>query len=118
MKQLSLILFATLLASGQVMFKFAANDINSRLEAGVGRLWVLLSAPLISALIIYAAATLLWVWILIDTPLSKAYPYALLGAAIVPIASVVFFKETLSATYPIGFLLVLLGVYLCVREST
>ena len=114
MKQVLLFGFAFLLASGQVMFKVAASDIQSRMER-VSGVWALVSLPLAGALVLYAVATLLWVWILMDTPLSRAYPYALLGAAIVPVASVVFFGENLSATYPIGFVLVLAGVYLCVR---
>lgn len=105
--------FSVLLASGQVAFKYAAIDVKGRLEQmGV---FAVLSWPLIAALAIYAIATALWVWILMDTPLSKAYPFALLGAVFVPVASVILFGERLSLTYPVGLLLVCSGVYLCVR---
>lgn len=114
MKYLLLLSFSVLLASGQVAFKFAANDIRSRVEASLG-IWALLSAPLFAALILYAIATALWVWILTDTPLSRAYPFALLGAVLVPVASVLLFGERLNWTYPIGLAMVCAGVYLCVR---
>jgi len=114
MKLAVLFLFSILLASGQVAFKFAAIDIKARIEA-IGGLWAYASLPLFAALVIYAGATALWVWILTDTPLSRAYPFALLGAIFVPAASVVLFGESLSWSYPVGLLLVCLGVYLCVR---
>lgn len=105
--------FSILLASGQVAFKYAAIDIKARFaQSGI---FALLSWPLIAALCLYAVATALWVWILMETPLSKAYPFALLGAIFVPVASVLLFGERLSLTYPIGLLLVCTGVYLCVR---
>lgn len=114
MKLAVLVLFSVLLASGQVAFKFAAIDIKARVEA-IGGLWAYASLPLFAALVIYAGATALWVWILTDTPLSRAYPFALLGAIFVPAASVVLFGESLTWSYPVGLLLVCLGVYLCVR---
>lgn len=110
---LKLLGFSVLLASGQVAFKYAALDIKGRFaQSG---LLALVSWPLVAALSLYAIATALWVWILMDTPLSKAYPFALLGAVFVPVASVLLFGERLSLSYPIGLLLVCLGVYLCVR---
>lgn len=108
-----LLAFSVLLASGQVAFKYAAVDVKARYET-VG-VWAILSWPLLAALSVYAVATAIWVWILMDTPLSKAYPFALLGAVLVPVASVLLFGEKLSFTYPVGLLLVCLGVYLCVR---
>ncbi|WP_306016763.1 EamA family transporter [Oceanicaulis sp. MMSF_3324] len=111
---LKLLGFSCLLASGQVAFKYAAIDIKARLAESQG-LWAFVSVPLIGALALYAVATGLWVWILMSTPLSKAYPFALLGAVFVPIASVLLFGERLSLTYPVGLLLVCVGVYLCVR---
>ena len=106
--------FSVLLAAGQVAFKFAANDITARAES-MAMAQAILSAPLFFALVLYALATALWVWILSSTPLSQAYPFVLIGAVIVPVAARFVFSESLSATYPLGFLLVCVGVYLCVR---
>lgn len=109
-----LMLFALLLAAGQVGFKYAALHINAMQAAGKGLL-SFISVPLILSLMLYAGATVLWIFVLTKVSLGRAYPFALFGAAIVPVASYVLFKEQFSATYPIGFLLVVAGIYLCVR---
>jgi drug/metabolite transporter (DMT)-like permease len=79
---------------------------------GFGRCYLRRWSPRSS---LYAVATALWVWILTDTPLSRAYPFALLGAVLVPVASVILFGERLNWTYPVGLAMVCAGVYLCVR---
>ncbi|MEE4212826.1 MAG: hypothetical protein V2I43_26570 [Parvularcula sp.] len=108
-----LIAFSVLLAGGQILFKSAADAINTR-ETGSGLL-SFLSFPLLAALILYASATILWVYVLTKVPLSRAYPFALVGAAIVPVAAAVFYGERIGSAYPFGFLLILAGLYLCVR---
>jgi multidrug transporter EmrE-like cation transporter len=108
-----LVAFSVLLASGQILFKSAANHIADR-RSGF-HVFELISIPLVAALVLYGAATLLWIWILTKVPLSRAYPFALLGAAIVPVAARLFFDERIALTYPAGFLLILVGLYLCVR---
>lgn len=99
---------AASLAGGQVLFKFAAIDIQQR----VGRSWlsVMWSPWLISALIVYGISTILWLWILAKMPLSRAYPFALLGTAAVPVLANLVFGESLPPLYLAGVVLVLLGL--------
>lgn len=104
----SCLVFSMSLAIGQLLFKLAANDVL-RLKDG-SWLHILLSPSLVSAFALYGLTSLLWIWILTQLPLSRAYPFALLGAAIVPLCARVFLGEALSPLYGLGVLLVLTGL--------
>jgi len=98
--------FAALLAIGQLMFKFAAADISAAANWRTG----LVSYWLFGALVLYALTTVLWVFILMKLPLSKAYPFALLGAAIVPMLAHFVLSEPLSPFYLGGLAAVIFGL--------
>lgn len=102
------LIFAVSLGVGQLFFKLAAEDIKLRLSTSW--LQAALSPWLISALFLYAFTTLLWIWILSQSALSKAYPFALLGAAFVPMLSYFVLGETLSVSFFIGMALVISGI--------
>jgi multidrug transporter EmrE-like cation transporter len=101
---------AVSLSAGQLMFKLAAEDVKARLAIS----WqsAATSGWLISALVLYALATALWLWVLSQMPLSRAYPFVLAGAALVPLMAFLFLREPLSPTYIIGFVLVAAGLAL------
>ena len=88
------VLFSVGLAGGQILFKFAAQDIAS--HKAESTLISIFSPWLIAALAVYSASTILWVWILMHVPISKAYPFALLTMALVPLAGYWLFSETLN----------------------
>ncbi|MFN3687617.1 transporter [Salinarimonas sp.] len=101
------IVVAIALAAGQVLFKLAATQIASR----SGTLLSALASPWLAvALLVYAIATALWIWVLTQVPLTRAYPFALVSMAMVPIAGALLFSEPLSARYLVGFGLVLAGL--------
>jgi drug/metabolite transporter (DMT)-like permease len=66
----------------------------------------------IVALILYAALTVLWVWILGFTPLSRAYPFVALAFALTPALGIVVFGETASLRLAIGIALIVCGLCL------
>lgn len=102
------IALAVTLGFGQMLFKLAAEDIKVRLDDS---LWSAAVSPwLLGALFLYAFGTVLWVGILIYVPLSRAYPFAMLGTALVPVLAVVVLGESLSPYYAVGIALVILGV--------
>lgn len=105
---LACLAFAASLGAGQMMFKLAAEDIRTRME--VSYLSAAFSPWLVGAVVLYAGSTLLWVGILMHLPLNRAYPFALLGAAFVPILATTVLGESLSPYYPVGMCLVVLGV--------
>ena len=97
------------LAGGQILFKLTAEDIaTGRAEGLVG----LLSPWLAAALAVYGISTILWVWILMHVPITKAYPFVLLAMLLVPLAGYWFFSESLSQQYCLGLVLVLVGLAL------
>ncbi len=105
---LSCLVFAASLGGGQVLFKLAAGDVQARLA--IGWLEAALSPWLIAALLLYAASTALWLYILAQVPLTRAYPFVLLGAALVPLLARLTLAESLPAHYIFGMVVVIVGV--------
>jgi drug/metabolite transporter (DMT)-like permease len=108
---MGLVLFAVLLASGQVLFKLAAR------QAPVVRQFSDLGGLLVShwlwlALVLYGLATILWVLLLQRVPLSRAYPFAALGFVLVPAAGVLIFAERVSTAYVIGTAMIIGGIFI------
>src|SRR5215510_14801958 len=70
--------YALGMSGGQILFKQAAVHLN-----GIGITDRLLSLMhnlyFVSALVLYGALSLLYVWILTFTPLSRAYPFVALA---------------------------------------
>jgi multidrug transporter EmrE-like cation transporter len=99
--------FGVLLATGQLLFKKAAIVANAGSFP-----WSLASGWMLTALILYAAATVLWVTILRTTPLSLAYPFAALGFVLVPAGAWYFFSEPITVRYGLGTLLIIGGIVL------
>ena len=111
---LELLCFPFAIAAGQMLFKRAATQIDS--TSGVS--WLLQVARLPTmwiAVALYAAATLLWVRILMTVPLSRAYPFVALAFVLVPAAGYVFFHESVSLRYAAGTALIIAGVIVAAR---
>lgn len=104
------LLLAMSLAGGQILFKFAAMDLQER----ISRSWLhaIWSPWLIGSLLVYAVSTALWLWILTRLPLSRAYPFALLGTALVPLLAKFIFNESLPMLYLFGAILFFAGLVL------
>ena len=102
-----------LLSAGQFFFKKSSGSLAvDSLPRLVGSL--LVNPYFWIALFIYAAATVLWVFILSRVPLSRAMPFVALTFAIVPIVSVVALGEKLNLAYWIGVAVIAVGVYMTV----
>jgi undecaprenyl phosphate-alpha-L-ara4N flippase subunit ArnE len=107
MRYALLVLFAAMLACGQILFKKAAIEAgNGPAWSGLVNIWTLI------ALIIYAFGTVLWLAILRTTPLSVAYPFTALGFVLVPLGARLMFGETLDTRYMAGVGLILIGIML------
>ena len=105
-----LIAYAAAMAGGQLLFKLAAMR-----GAGAGALGERLGASLlngyfVAAVVLYAALTVLWVWILTFTPLSRAYPFVALAFVLTPTLGVLLFSEPVSMRLVIGIVLILGGL--------
>lgn len=108
---LGLLTVAFMLGIGQLFFKIAAE----RLVIGRGWsafVWSMVGWPMASVLLLYAIATVLWVYLLHGLPLSRAYPFIALVFAFVPLLSWFVFHEALDLRYGLGLALTLAGLYL------
>lgn len=109
-----LIAYAAGMSAGQMLFKVAATSISTPLASQlsiVARLAnLVINAHFIAAVSIYLLLSLVWVWILTFTPLSRAYPFVALAFVITPLLGQFFFIEELDVRFFIGVILVILGL--------
>jgi len=105
-----LFLNAVALAAGQLLFKSTAIRVKGLSLAAMLR--SIAFAPSFYACVLYAVATVLWVWILTKVPLSTAYPFVGLSFVIVALVSWLFLGETPTVGGCIGMLMVTVGVAL------
>jgi drug/metabolite transporter (DMT)-like permease len=99
------LVFSLSLAVGQVLFKLAAGQFGQAIT-----LDALLSPYLIGALVLYAATTVLWIFILRAVPLSSAYPFSLLGAVLVIGVAALLLKEPVTVRQLVGAGVVVAGM--------
>jgi drug/metabolite transporter (DMT)-like permease len=105
-----LIVYALALAGGQLLFKMAAirgatdGPLSERIAGS------LLNGYFAAAIVLYAVLTVLWVWILSFTPLSRAYPFVALAFALTPALGAMIFSEPVSMRLVIGIVLILGGL--------
>ena len=104
-----LVVYAVAMAGGQLIFKLAA-DRSASDGALSDRLFGLLNVYFLLAVLLYAALSVLWVWILTFTPLSRAYPFVALAFAITPALGALVFAEAVSTRLVIGIGLILCGL--------
>ena len=99
------------LAIGQILFKFSAISWMQ-----TGSLFSFKTASTLSvAIMIYAATTLAWVWILQKEELGRVYPFMALGFILVPLGSHFFFNEQFNTQYFIGSVLIIVGIIVAVK---
>lgn len=110
-----LLTFSLLMAAGQVLFKRVSLDTppladwRAFVELGT-------NAWFIAAITLYVIATVIWIGVLRELPLSRAYPFIALGFVLVPLAGRQFFGEPLDGRYILGVILILLGILLTIRR--
>jgi drug/metabolite transporter (DMT)-like permease len=104
-----LIAYAAGMAGGQILFKTAAlslpaGPLAGRVVALATNGWFL------SAVALYAALSVLWVWVLTFTPLSRAYPFVAIAFALTPLVGAYVFGEPLPPRVVGGIAVVSVGL--------
>ncbi len=107
------ILCVLMVSAGQVLFKV----LGLRLHSETGLLEPRTLGIAVVAFLIYAVASLLWVWLLRTVPLSRAYPFTAGTLVLVPLLSVLLLKEAVSITYLLGSALVIAGVAVIATDA-
>jgi len=102
--------YATGMAAGQILFKLSSLRLAENASLVERASSLLQNWLFLAALAIYLALSVLWVWILSFTPLSRAYLFVALSFAIVPVAGVLLFAEPISWRLMIGIGLILCGL--------
>jgi multidrug transporter EmrE-like cation transporter len=103
--------YALAMAGGQLLFKAAAMRGASAVAPADRISGFMFNGYFVVAIGLYAALTVLWVWILSFTPLSRAYPFVALGFAITPALGSLVFGEPASFRLVIGIGLILCGLF-------
>ena len=106
--RLLLVVCVIIMVVGQILFKQVAINYNKSVTlfsvqvVGLGAI----------AGALYFLSTVLWVVVLRNTDISKAYPFFALGFVLIPIAGCILFEESLSHLQILGILLITIGVIL------
>lgn len=103
--------FAVMLAIGQILFKRAA-ETNPPLRQVADVVGLAANTYVWAALALYGAATLFWIYLLQQIPLSRAYPFAALSFVLVPAFAWLVFGDAISLRYAGGVALIVAGMYL------
>lgn len=100
------------MAGGQILFKLAAiRSVPSR-SLGERALDLIQNGYFLAALFLYAGLSVLWVWVLSVTPLSRAYPFVALAFVLTPLLGGMLFDEAISIRLLGGMALILCGLFL------
>ena len=105
---LLILLVVAAISTGQMLFKHTAGILNSATNGA----WALLNPYLISALVIYGGATIAWIYLLREVPLTIAYPLFALSFLFVPLLSTIIFREPFTLKMVLGSLFIVLGVFM------
>lgn len=107
---LALICVVTI-SAGQLLFKRAGLEIQG---AGGWLNWRVFFIVGVAG-VIYGLATLLWINLLRDVALNKAYLFMALSFVFVPVASHFIFHEPLTTGFLIGGAIVVVGLFIATR---
>jgi drug/metabolite transporter (DMT)-like permease len=94
------------------LFKSAADRYVSQGPLNERIFSIAANGYFIGAILLYVALTVLWVWILTFTPLSRAYPFVALAFALTPLLGGLVFGEPIGTRLIFGMVLILGGLLL------
>lgn len=110
---MEILLFIIMMACGQLLFKAASLSLRPADSPMGGALAAISEWKFLLALVLYGAATFLWMKILKQMPLSTAYPLAMGSTiAITYIAGMIIYRETFSIFKAIGTTLIVIAIFL------
>jgi len=105
-----LVTYAAGMVGGQILFKLAALKVPVEGSLGERLSSLMLNWNFVAAVVLYGALSVLWVWILTFTPLSRAYVFVALAFAITPFLGGWLFAEPITARLALGVVLICCGL--------
>ena len=115
MNYLLLFINIIMLVSGQVLWKIGVSKIHLELSPK-GIIEALLNPYILGGGIMYVFATVIWLYLLSRTELSKIYPLQSLCYVFGAIAGVILFKECFILNKAFGLIFILTGAGLIVLK--
>lgn len=106
-----LVAYAVAMAVGQVLFKTAALRVGAAGSLGERLAALAHNGYFAVSVVLYAALTVVWVWILTFTPLSRAYVFVALSFVVTPFFGAALFGEPISVRLVVGIGLIVGGLY-------
>src|SRR5579884_2690431 len=97
-----LVVYAVAMAFGQILFKAAALRVGVTGTLGERLSGLTHNGYFAASVVLYAALTVVWVWILTFTPLSRAYVFVALSFVVTPFLRAALFGEPISVRLVIG----------------
>jgi len=105
-----LVAYALAMAFGQILFKAAALRVGATGSLGERLTGLAHNGYFAFSVVLYATLTVVWVWILTFTPLSRAYVFVALSFIITPFFGAALFGEPISVRLVIGIGLIVGGL--------
>ena len=105
-----LVAYAVAMAFGQILFKAAALRVGATGSFGERLTALAHNGYFAVSVVLYAALTVVWVWILTFTPLSRAYVFVALSFVVTPFFGAALFGEPISVRLVIGIGLIVGGL--------
>lgn len=115
MNYLLLFINIIMLVSGQVLWKIGVSKMHSQLSPK-GIIEVIIDPYILGGGIIYVLATIIWLYLLSKSELSKIYPLQSLCYVFGAIAGMIIFKECFTLNKIFGLILILSGAVLIVSK--
>ncbi|RTR36415.1 hypothetical protein EKG37_02340 [Robertmurraya yapensis] len=115
MKYLLIILNICFLVFGQTAWKLGLENLQLQGSVFQKFFQIIFSPLIIMGFVLYALATVIWMYLLSKLPLSFLYPLQSLAYVLALIISFYLFKENIPITRWIGTGVILIGVYLIVK---
>ena len=104
-------LVVVLVTSGQILFKMAAQSLKEPLPVQFDSLVRILTNPyLLTSLFVYGTATVLWLLVLRQMDLNKAYLVVAVTLVLVPLAGTIWFREPFTWNLLLGLGIILAGL--------
>ena len=116
-----LTIYAFGMAIGQMLFKYAAGQIaavpgDTAMDFLMRLLKLAFDPFFVLAIGLYMLISVMWVWILSFTPLSRAYPFGALAFIFTIVIGALFFRETVTRTNLLGLGFILVGILVISRS--
>ena len=106
-----LVLVPVFISVGQLLFKVASQTTNLLSVGWTEGITSLLTNPwFLAAVMLYGVATVAWIFVLQDVPVSRAYQFMSLSFVVVPIGAWLAFGEVVNVRQALGMAIIVGGI--------